>query len=201
MVNTREVRLWTGLNALAAVVWVLLLLERSSWGRSPVSDYGSALGLVVLFFLVPAGCIAIWWRRRRRVERLSIGERRYLALSAVFLAVNWAVTWIPMAFWTGPPDDVHGLYGRRGWEFGDGNTYRLKFQFQDPSIIERIVGVAGLEPVPEPELKASWLIESEPPEWWASHDFSGYDQAFRRHSQPRLWVSRATRTAYYRSWP
>ena len=43
--------LWicTALNTIAVVVWALLLLERMSWGRSPIADYGSALGPAVLF--------------------------------------------------------------------------------------------------------------------------------------------------------
>ena len=148
-------QLCTALNAIAATVWVLLLLERSSWGRSAISDYGAALGLVGLFFLVPLGAGAVWWLRRQSPDPLSGGQRRYLRLSAAFLASTWVVSWIPMVFWAGllgaiashwwplnvregpdtafarerfqehfgfPPTAVDGLYCRRGWEFGDGNT-------------------------------------------------------------------------------
>jgi hypothetical protein len=230
-----EDRIHAGLNTIALLVWVLVVLERSSWGRSRVTDYGSALGPVVLFFVIPLGFIAIWQLRRRRSAPLSAARSRLVRrLSAVFLGATWIVTWIPMIFWTalvisvashrwpinireGPdtgyarrqfeehfgfaPDAAFGLHGRRGWEFGDGNTYRLKFEFRDPAIVERIVEATGLEPVPESELKASWLIESKPPGWWPAGAFSQFDQAFHHSFRARLWVDRANGSAYYRSSP
>jgi hypothetical protein len=230
----RDVRIVAALTVTALVVWVLYLLDRSSWGRSAVSDYGTAFGPVLLFFVIPAGGLAAFWLRRRAAEPLSSARHRFVGLSAAFLAATWVSTWIPMIFWSVlfaevaghhwpinlregpdtafarrqfedhfgfPPDGVSGLYARRAWEFGDGNTYRLKFQFQDPSTIEKIVVATGLQPVPDSELRAAWTVESEPPEWWPSSGFSGYDQAFQHPSRPRLWVDRASRTAYYRSSP
>ena len=96
---------------------------------------------------------------------------------------------------------MNGLYCERGWEFGDGNTYRMKFRFRDAAIIGSIVRAAGLDPVHERDLGASWVVEVGPPDWWPEQGFSEYDQAFRRGSQPRLWVNGKTQTAYYRTWP
>jgi hypothetical protein len=100
-----------------------------------------------------------------------------------------------------PPIGVNGLYYQRGWEFGDGNTHRMKFQFQDPAIIERIVRAAGLEPEREGEVTPSWVVEVEAPQWWPKQGFSGNAQTFRFRSRPRLWVHRETGIVYYRSWP
>lgn len=228
------VRICTALNAIAVVVWLMLLLERTAWGRSPVSDYGSAMGLVALFFIVPIGGAGAWWLRRRKPEPLSVWTRRYLRTSAVFLGLTWVVSCVPTVFWSGllivgashhwplniregpdtafakerfqehfgfPPTGVGGLYCQRGWEFGDGNTYRMTFHFEDPAILEKVVRAAGLDPMQEGELAASWVVESGPPHWWPGPGFSGYDLVFRRHAQPRLWVNGATQVAYYRSWP
>ena len=224
----------TALNAIALVVWALLFLERSPWGRSPVSDYGSAVGLVVLFFLVPLTGARVWWLGRRRREPSTGWRRRYLRVSVAFLAVTWVASLIPMLFWAGilaavasqrwpinvregpdtefakegfrehfgfPPTGVDGLYYQRGWEFGDGNTHRMKFHFRDAAVIENIVRAAGLEPVPELELRDAWVVDSDPPDWWPRQDSSGDDQVFRRGSRPRLWVDREIGTAYHRSWP
>jgi hypothetical protein len=228
-------RLATALNAIAASTWILLLLERSGWGRSRVSDYGSALGPVALFFIIPLGAAGVWWLRRRDVEPLSRWRRNYLRLSSAFLAVTWAVSLLPMIFWAGllsvqvstmwplnlregpdtefgqacfrehfgfPPDGVDDLYCRRGWEFGDGNTYRMRFHFGDPATLGRVVRAAGLVPVPETALVPSWGVELDPPAWWPRPGFAGYQRTFQAaQSRPRLWVDQANGIAYYRSWP
>ena len=99
------------------------------------------------------------------------------------------------------PDALNGLYNQRGWEFGDGNTHRMTFRFQDPAIIEGIVRAAGLEPASGSELTSGWVVESGTPNWWPQKGVSRWAQMFRHHSQPRLWVDRELGIAYYRSWP
>jgi hypothetical protein len=223
----------TAINTVAVVVWLLLILEWSSW-NSPLSDYGSAWGLPALFFLIPLVGVQVWWRRRRRSLPLARGARRYVLASIGFLTVTWVASWVPMIVWLGilstiashrwpinlregpdttfakygfqdhfglAPERVNDLYYRRGWEFGDGNTHRMRFHFRDPAIIDSIVRALGLKALPEEESTPIWVIESEHPEWWPSQGVSRSARVFQRHSRPRLWVDDETSTAYYRSWP
>jgi hypothetical protein len=231
---TRRILTSTALNITAVGIWALLLLEVFSSSKSSISDYGSALGLVVLFFLIPVVWVRNWVGRRRRPESPRGWERRYLQLSTAFLAATWVVSWIPIAFWIGiagtiasqrwpinmregpdtefakegfrmhfgfSPAGVDDLYYQRGWEFGDGNTHRMRFHFEDPAVIGRIVRAAGLEPASGRDLTATWVVESDPPDWWSRDGVSKPLQIFRRHARPRLWVDVGTATAYYRSWP
>jgi hypothetical protein len=94
-------RVCTALNAIAGTVWVLFFLERSIWGRSSLSDYGAALGPVVLLFLIPQGALSIWWLKKRRPQPLTTWPRRYLHLSTAFLATTWVASCLPIVFWTG----------------------------------------------------------------------------------------------------
>lgn len=230
---TVRTRILTALNAAAALVWTLLFLERTSWGRSRFSDYGSALGPVALFFLIPAALAVVWWLGRKRPEPQSRWRRGYRLASAAFLGLSWAASILPVIIWAGlfghvmserwpfsaregpdtvfararfqehfgfPPAGVDRLYCRRSWEFGDGNTYRMKFRFQDPAVIESIVRVAGLQPLPAGDSASAWVAESDPPGWWPKQR-PGSAQGFHRSSRPRLWVDREARVACYRSWP
>jgi hypothetical protein len=104
-------RVCTVLNVIAATVWLLFLLERSVRGRTPISDYGAALGPVVLFFLIPAGAWGAWSLSKRRPEPLTIWARRYVRLSTVFLATTWIATCLPMVFWT----SLLGLFFSTRW--------------------------------------------------------------------------------------
>ncbi len=47
---------YTVLNLLAALLWILIVFERTSRTRNPISDLGVPIGLISLFFLVPLGC-------------------------------------------------------------------------------------------------------------------------------------------------
>ena len=227
-------RVCTALNAIAAGVWVLFLLELTAWGRSPISDYGAALGFVGLFFLIPSGAVSMWWLRRRRLEPLSASRRRYLRLSSAFLGTTWIVSCLPMIFWAGllslylstrwpinlreGPDTefararfeehfgfsalgIDDLYCRRQWEFGDGNSYRMRFRFHDRATLDRLVEAARLTPR-QADLSESWVVELDPPHWWPERGFAGHQQVFQAlHGRPRLWVDEANGVAYYRSSP
>jgi hypothetical protein len=229
-------RLYTILNLLAALVWILIFVERTSRTRNPISDIGVPIGLISLFFLVPLSAVSIWLLTRRRKEPIPRSWATYFLLSKIFLFLSWLPSWIPMIFvagivslgvshtWPfslseGPdtrfaqrcferhfglarPPSVKEIYCRESWEFGDGNTYRIRFHFTDDAVVEHIVKTFGLEPLANDEAHASWVREASPPSWWPSPDLVRYQVAYRRgRSSVRLWVDREGRLMYYRSWP
>jgi hypothetical protein len=221
------------LNAMAAVVWILILFDRTA-RRGTLTDYGPALGLPALFVLIPLGGIGVWRLTRGRKPPLDVRRRLYLWLSGLFLAATWVLSLVPAVFWGGllglqvtylwpvnlregpdtsfarelfqehfriTGDGIDDLYCRRGWEFGDGNTYRMRFHFRDAAALERVVRAVGAEPLVDTG-GAFWIIEADPPAWWPGPSFTGYQRVFRvGESRPRLWVDDANRIAYYRSWP
>ena len=94
-------RLYTGLNLLAGLVWVLFVFETIPRTASPVSDYGVPVGLAFLFFALPLAAGAIHLLGRRSKEPLTTSRKAYYAFSKFFLAVSWLASCLPMLFWAG----------------------------------------------------------------------------------------------------
>jgi hypothetical protein len=228
--------LYTALNLLAALLWILIVFEITSRTRNPISDIGVPIGLISLFFLVPLGAVSIWLLNRRRKESIPSSRKTYFLLSKIFLFISWLPSWIPMIFvagifslgvshtWPfslseGPdtrfaqrcfekhfglarPSSVKELYCRESWEFGDGNTYRIRLHFTDDPVVEHIVKTLSLEPLAKDAADPSWVREASHPSWWPSPGLVRYQEAYRRgNSSARLWVDRESRIMYYRSWP
>jgi len=221
---------YTSLDLLAVLVWILFILERNPHTRSPISDYGVLIGLICLFFLIPLGALAIWLMNRKGKGPITAGKRTYFALSKLFLTISWLPSFIPIVFFMAifepwplslrqgpdtafaqhrfekvftftPLPSITELYCQESWEFGDGNFYRFKFRFTDDAVVQKIIDTLRLEPVLESETNASWMTEGSPPSWWPKPGPLKYQGAYRAgKSKAGLWVDRESRIAYYRSW-
>ena len=90
-------RIHRSLTILAIGGWVLVLTDKFVRPRLALADYGAAIGMVSLFFLIPLGVTTIWVVKKTGLRHGETG-RHFSRVSQVFLLVTWLGSCLPVGW-------------------------------------------------------------------------------------------------------
>jgi hypothetical protein len=217
--------LYVAINAVCAVVLLLLLIEIFSPRRIPVADVGAPLGLVLLFFLVPATWFFIWRRTRKLPLEIKRATLPRYTSARIFWTTTWLLSCAPILFYgsfyihhfprpwlesnQGPDtDQSHSAFTQYFDTKTDLDVQRVysrtspdmklfRFDFSDATAVDRIVTAWKLSPVSK-----CYLNIVEPPKWWEERDREGKTQCFSdtkdgRQGKSQLWVNYDRRQVHF----
>jgi hypothetical protein len=217
-------RLYHGVNLAVGLFWLLVLIEILSPVRIPIADYGVPIGMLVLFFGLPAMVPFLWRAERRRLVPSTPARRAYCIASRLLLGLSWLPTWIPVLFllsvwqpWPltlreGPDTDfARDGYARifggppAGWVHGihyrvDGARdpiFFLRCEGVDRRSVDGVVQRLGLQVSAATELSSS-ASAGRVPSWWPQAGLR-FDAAFqRREGWTALWYRERDGLLLYR---
>ena len=214
--------LYFGTHGAILLTLVLLLIEIVSPKRIPVADVGTPLGLMLLFFLIPAGWVAI----RLRTRKLDSDEKKVLIPHFKTVQILWLVTWLfsclPIIFYgsfylhyaprpwlsanQGPDtEDSLSAFSRtfgfdtgqevlQVYHRGSPDLQLFRFNYSETGVVDRIVSQLNLQPVPQ-----CYLNIVSPPDWWAQRKREGrcFADAAKGHRSYQLLVHTDEKQVYY----
>lgn len=220
----RVLWLYHALNLAVALVWLDLFLELLSPARIPLADRGVPLGLMGLFFVLPAALLVLWRVDRRRRAPYAPLRRAYIVASRVFLGLSWLPTWPPILFllallqpWPltlaegpdtefaragferlfgrAPPPSVHGIHYRV--EGPRDPTFFLRCEGVDPALLAEAVERLRLQAAGVGPPVRAW--DGRRPSWWPDDESSGFDRVFTAgDGWEALWYSERDGRLLYR---
>jgi hypothetical protein len=188
-------------NALSLLVLILLLIELLSPKRIALADVGTPMGLVLLFFAIPA----CWGVIKFRTRNLTSQARFSLLPKYKFVRFAWLLIWLlsctPILFYgsliyyysprpwlesnQGPDTEDSLLAFNQYFETtlnenihgiyfqGSPDMKLFRFTLRDPDALDEIISQFKLNPVSKCHLNIV-----EPPKWWQDRNQKGQTRCF-----------------------